>query len=213
MLGSQQMRATPGARRRGRPKPKLQLPGMHMDRGHSHSALYILVGLTVARLAKGLGMNVNALDPYASPAVAASAPGARRRGRPKPKLQLPGMHMDRGHSHSCLNPWPASTRGMIAEAELAQLKPGARVLNVARGGTFDEDAARGWAINRAAEESGAGGSDVNTSIAAPERWPDSRGMIAEAELAQLKPGARVLNVARGGTFDEDALLAGSWVGD
>ncbi|KAJ5845635.1 hypothetical protein N7534_009304 [Penicillium rubens] len=32
-------------------------------------------------------------------------------------------------------------------------------------------------------------------------------MIAEAELAQLKPGARVLNVARGGTFDEDALLA------
>lgn len=35
----------------------------------------------------------------------------------------------------------------------------------------------------------------------------TRGLIAEAELSQLKPGARVLDVARGGKFDEDALLA------
>lgn len=31
------------------------------------------VGLIVARLARGLGMNVAALDPYASPSVAAAA--------------------------------------------------------------------------------------------------------------------------------------------
>lgn len=90
------------------------------------------MGLTVARLAKGLGMNVNALDPYASPAVAASA-----------SVTLVSSLPDLLSSADFLTihtPLIASTRGMIAEAELAQLKPGARVLNVARGGTFDEDA-------------------------------------------------------------------------
>ncbi|KAJ5452809.1 D-3-phosphoglycerate dehydrogenase [Penicillium cf. griseofulvum] len=90
------------------------------------------VGLTVARLAKGLGMNVNALDPYASPAVAASA-----------SVILVSSLSELLASADFLTihtPLIASTRGMIAETELAQLKPGARVLNVARGGTFDEDA-------------------------------------------------------------------------
>jgi D-3-phosphoglycerate dehydrogenase / 2-oxoglutarate reductase len=32
-------------------------------------------------------------------------------------------------------------------------------------------------------------------------------MISTAELAQMKPGSRILNVARGGTIDEAALLA------
>ncbi|KAJ5508406.1 hypothetical protein N7527_010549 [Penicillium freii] len=90
------------------------------------------VGLTVARLAKGLGMNVNALDPYASPAVAASASVALVSSLPELLSSADFLTIH--------TPLIASTRGMIAEAELAQLKPGARVLNVARGGTFDEDA-------------------------------------------------------------------------
>ncbi|KGO66276.1 hypothetical protein PEX1_052810 [Penicillium expansum] len=90
------------------------------------------VGLTVARLAKGLGMNVNALDPYASPAVAASASVALISSLPELLASADFLTIH--------TPLIASTRGMIAEAELAQLKPGARVLNVARGGTFDEDA-------------------------------------------------------------------------
>lgn len=90
------------------------------------------MGLTVARLAKGLGMNVNALDPYASPAVAASASVALVSSLPELLASADFLTIH--------TPLIASTRGMIAEAELAQLKPGARVLNVARGGTFDEDA-------------------------------------------------------------------------
>jgi D-3-phosphoglycerate dehydrogenase len=35
----------------------------------------------------------------------------------------------------------------------------------------------------------------------------TKGMISTAELAQMKPGSRILNVARGGTIDEAALLA------
>lgn len=35
----------------------------------------------------------------------------------------------------------------------------------------------------------------------------TRGMISTAELGQLKAGSRILNVARGGTIDETALLA------
>lgn len=90
------------------------------------------MGLTVARLAKGLGMNVNALDPYASPAVAASASVTLVSSLPELLTSADFLTIH--------TPLIASTRGMIAEAELAQLKPGARVLNVARGGTFDEEA-------------------------------------------------------------------------
>ncbi|KAJ5316705.1 hypothetical protein N7508_001213 [Penicillium antarcticum] len=90
------------------------------------------VGLTVARLAKGLGMNVNALDPYASAAVAASASVALVSSLTELLTSCDFLTIH--------TPLIASTRGMIAEAELSQMKKGSRVLNVARGGTFDEEA-------------------------------------------------------------------------
>jgi D-3-phosphoglycerate dehydrogenase len=77
-------------------------------------------------------MNVNALDPYASPAVAASASVTLVSSLPELLASADFLTIH--------TPLIASTRGMIAEAELALLKPGARVLNVARGGTFDEEA-------------------------------------------------------------------------
>lgn len=89
-----------------------------------------IVGLSVARLAKGLGMNVNALDPYASPAVAASASVTL-------VSDLPAL-LASADFLTIHTPLIASTRGMIGKEELAQMKAGARILNVARGGTIDE---------------------------------------------------------------------------
>ncbi|KAK2761718.1 hypothetical protein FQN54_001546 [Arachnomyces sp. PD_36] len=88
------------------------------------------VGLTVARLAKGLGMNVTAMDPYASAAVASSASVTLV---PSLNELLPSADFLTIHT-----PLIASTKGMISTAELAQMKKGSRILNVARGGTIDE---------------------------------------------------------------------------
>jgi D-3-phosphoglycerate dehydrogenase len=112
------------------------------------------VGLTVARLAKGLGMTVNALDPYASPAVAASA-------SVNLVSSLPEL-LSSADFLTIHTPLISSTRGMISQAELAQMKPGARILNVARGGTVDEEAL--WA---ALESGHLGGAAVDVFTSEP----------------------------------------------
>lgn len=75
-------------------------------------------------------MNVCALDPYASPAVAAAANVTIV---PSLAALLPLADFLTIHT-----PLIASTKGMISTAELAQMKRGSRILNVARGGTIDE---------------------------------------------------------------------------
>ncbi|RMZ83273.1 hypothetical protein DV738_g1393, partial [Chaetothyriales sp. CBS 135597] len=90
------------------------------------------VGLIVARMARGLGMTVIASDPYASESVAAAAnvtliPSL---GELLPECDFLTIH----------TPMLASTRGMLSTTELNQLKKGARILNVARGGIIDEAA-------------------------------------------------------------------------
>ncbi|KKY17194.1 putative d-3-phosphoglycerate dehydrogenase [Phaeomoniella chlamydospora] len=90
------------------------------------------VGLTVARLAKGLGMTVIAYDPYASPSLAESQSIVLYDTLP---LLLPLCDFVTIHT-----PLLASTRGMLSATELTLMKPGSRVLNVARGGTVDEAA-------------------------------------------------------------------------
>ncbi|KAJ5221174.1 uncharacterized protein N7469_010061 [Penicillium citrinum] len=117
------------------------------------------VGLTVARLAKGLGMNVYALDPYASPAVAASASVTLVSSLSEllPLADFLTIH----------TPLIASTRGMISDSELAQMKPGSRILNVARGGTIDETA-----LLAALESGHLGGAAVDVFTSEPP-VPDS----------------------------------------
>lgn len=90
------------------------------------------MGLTVARIAKGLGMTVHALDPYASPAAAAAASVTMVSSLPELLSSADFLTIH--------TPLIASTRGMISDAELAQMKAGSRILNVARGGTIDEAA-------------------------------------------------------------------------
>ncbi|KAJ9280895.1 hypothetical protein DTO021D3_2365 [Paecilomyces variotii] len=89
-----------------------------------------IVGLTVAKLAKGLGMIVVSLDPYSPPAVAASASVALVSSLSEllPVVDFLTIH----------TPLISSTRNMISACEIAQMKPGSRILNVARGGTVDE---------------------------------------------------------------------------
>ncbi|TKA80280.1 hypothetical protein B0A55_03040 [Friedmanniomyces simplex] len=94
--------------------------------------LGILVGLTVARAAGGLGMNLLAYDPYANPSLAASA-----------NVEiLPTMDelFEQADFLTIHTPMIASTKGLIGGAELSKMKRTARVLNVARGGIVDESA-------------------------------------------------------------------------
>lgn len=119
----------------------------------------------MARLARGLGMNVVALDPYASPAVAQSANVILVSSLEDllPLADFLTIH----------TPLIAATKGMISSHELNQMKPGSRVLNVARGGVFDELALL------AALESGhiaGAGIDVFTTEP-PHKEPDSSAAL------------------------------------
>lgn len=83
-------------------------------------------------MARGLGMNVVAADPYASQSVAAAANVQLVESLAEllPVVDFLTIH----------TPMLASTRGMLSTPELDQLKRGARILNVARGGIVDEEA-------------------------------------------------------------------------
>lgn len=89
-----------------------------------------VVGLTVARAAGGLGMNLLAYDPYANPSLAAAA---------NVEL-LPSMDelLQQADFLTIHTPMIASTKGIIGASELSKMKPSARILNVARGGIVDE---------------------------------------------------------------------------
>lgn len=90
------------------------------------------VGLTVARIASGFGMNLIGYDPYANPSLTTAASVSLR-----PSLAELLKEADFLTLHT---PLIASTKGMIGAAELATMKPTARILNVARGGMIDEAA-------------------------------------------------------------------------
>lgn len=77
-------------------------------------------------------MNVKSYDPYANTSLAAAA-----------NVELLPTLADLLQSADFLTlhtPMIASTKGLIGAAELASMKPTARVLNVARGGIIDETA-------------------------------------------------------------------------
>jgi len=90
------------------------------------------VGLTVARAAGGLGMNLVSYDPYANLTAAAAA-----------NVELVDSLDELLEQADVLTihlPMIASTKGMIGLKELSKMKKTARVLNVARGGIIDEAA-------------------------------------------------------------------------
>ena len=91
------------------------------------------VGAEVARRAGegGLGMRLLAADPYAAPETAAKL------GAELVPLEELLSQADFVTLHTALT---AGTRGLIGADELAHMKPGARIINCARGGVIDEAA-------------------------------------------------------------------------
>jgi D-3-phosphoglycerate dehydrogenase len=92
------------------------------------------VGSEVAKRARGLEMEVIAFDPYVS-SEQASKLGVRM-------LSLDDLlrTADFITLHTSLTSGPSGTRGLIGPRELSLLKPGARLINCARGGIIDEEA-------------------------------------------------------------------------
>src|SRR5215472_13618445 len=92
------------------------------------------VGAEVAQRAQGLAMRVIAFDPYVASEHAS-------------KLDVTMLSMEEVLQqadfvtlHTSLTSGPQGTRGLIGTRELQLLKPGARMINCARGGLIDEEA-------------------------------------------------------------------------
>ena len=92
------------------------------------------IGRAVARRATALGVDVAAYDPMLAPGDSAwNAPGVRRFGDLAAMLaacDVVTLHV----------PLTGATRHLIGTAEIAVMKPGACIVNTARGGVLDEAA-------------------------------------------------------------------------
>ena len=117
------------------------------------------VGMKVARMAKGLGMKIVALDPYASAEVARQA-GVELVA----KLEdlLPAVDFLTIHT-----PLLASTLNLLGEEQFRTMRKTARVLNVARGGVYNEDA-----LVKALDEGWIAGAGIDVYTSEPPK-PDS----------------------------------------
>ena len=89
------------------------------------------VGAEVARRALGLGMRLLANDPFVAPDRAAHL-----------GVEIVGFTelLARSDFLTLHTPLTDSTRSILGAEELAQVKPGIRIINVARGGLIDDDA-------------------------------------------------------------------------
>jgi D-3-phosphoglycerate dehydrogenase len=117
------------------------------------------VGMKVARMAIGLGMKVVSMDPYASPDIARQAGVSlvEKLGDLLPVVDFLTIH----------TPLLASTLNLLGEAEFQTMKRTARVLNVARGGVYNEDA-----LLKALDEGWIAGAGIDVYTSEPPE-PDS----------------------------------------
>lgn len=138
------------------------------------------VGMQVARMGKGLGMRVVAYDPYASPEVARSAgvelvantagtPGHETSGL---EALLPQVDFLTIHT-----PLLATTLNLLGETQFKSMKPTAHVLNVARGGVYNEEA-----LVNALDNGWIAGAGIDVFTAEPVK-PDPEGNSWAARLA------------------------------
>ncbi len=92
------------------------------------------VGREVARRAQGLEMQIVAFDPFVSPEQ------ANKIGVTMLSMDEVLQQSDFVTLHTSLTSGPQGTRGLIGSRELQIMKPGARLINCARGGLIDEEA-------------------------------------------------------------------------
>jgi D-3-phosphoglycerate dehydrogenase len=92
------------------------------------------VGMAVARRAQGLEMQIIASDPFVS------SEQARKAGVTMMSMQEVLQQADFVTLHTSLTSGSQGTSGLIGEHELHLMKPGARLINCARGGLIDEAA-------------------------------------------------------------------------
>jgi D-3-phosphoglycerate dehydrogenase len=92
------------------------------------------VGMAVARRAQGLEMQILAFDPFVSPDL------ARKSDVMMMSLEEVIQQADFITLHTSLTSGANGTRGLLGERELRMMKPGARLINCARGGLIEEEA-------------------------------------------------------------------------
>ena len=92
------------------------------------------IGKLIAERARGFGMTVTAYDPYIADSVF--------QANAAEKVTLDEL-LARADFITVHTPLTDETRGMIGAAEIGKMKPGVVVLNIARGGIYDEDALAG----------------------------------------------------------------------
>ncbi|KXJ89667.1 phosphoglycerate dehydrogenase [Microdochium bolleyi] len=132
------------------------------------------VGMKVARMCIGLGMKVLAVDPYASPALAKQA-GVELVGGLADLLPV----VDFLTIHT---PLLASTLDLLGEAEFQKMKPTARVLNVARGGVYNEAA-----LLRALDQGWIAGAGLDVFTSEPPEAGSVAAQLARHEKVVATP--------------------------
>jgi D-3-phosphoglycerate dehydrogenase len=151
------------------------------------------IGTLVAHRLHAFGMRLVAYDPYVSPERAA-------------QMDVELLELDdvlaQADIVSVHLPKTAETVGLIGEAALARMKPGARIVNVARGGIVDE-----LALAKAVESGHLGGAAVD--VFAEE--PTTASPLFELEAVVVTPhlGASTAEAQdkAGVTIAEQILLA------
>ncbi len=145
------------------------------------------VGTEVARRALGLEMQVIAFDPYVAPEQ------ARKLGVTMLSMEDVLKTADFVTLHTSLTSGSSGTKGLIGIHELQLLKPGARLINCARGGLIDEEA-----LLNALNENRLAGAALDVFSQEPVR--DS------AILKQLLAHERVIATPHLGASTEEAQI-------
>ncbi len=145
------------------------------------------VGTEVARRALGLEMQVIAFDPYVSPEQ------ARKLGVTMVSMDEVLKQADFVTLHTSLTSGPQGTRGIIGARELNLMKPGARLINCARGGLIDEEA-----LLHALKEGQLSGAALDVFSQEPIR--------DDAVLKQLLAHERVIATPHLGASTEEAQV-------